>query len=288
MTVFYPDYSSYQGQAVVPMGVAAVVAKATEGNYYQDADYSWYEHQAWALGVPFSGYHFLKADVDPATQAAYYNSFAGKTPCMLDVETEGSSKPTVDQVVAFIIALKRLGGRVWGVYFPQWYWSLVGGDLSLLEASGAVLVASSYRPYSDSNWPTAYGGAVPAVWQYTSGYNLNGTSVDYNAFRGTAEQLAAIINGDTMDPTTNLTFSPLIDGWYPDIVKDGGTWSGTQTANDVWTWTAARVGHIVHVVEGLQKAVADLTNTVSHLQMGVGATPQQNAAETLAELKAKL
>ncbi len=144
MTIFYPDYSSFQGQATIPAGTPAIVAKATEGTYYTDADYGYYKSTAQRMGITFSGYHFLKADIDPAAQALYYWNFAGSTPCMLDVETEGASKPTVDEVLAFIVALHSHGGHVWGVYLPQWYWGEVGGDLGRLTAAGAVLVSSNY------------------------------------------------------------------------------------------------------------------------------------------------
>jgi len=280
VTVFYPDYSSFQGQAN-PAGAPAIVAKATEGNYYRDADYQWYKDAADKLHVPFSGYHFLKAEISPAVQAKYYFDFAGTVPCMLDVETEGTSKPTVDEVVSFMVALHGLGGRVWGVYFPRCYWGQVGGDLGRLTAGGAVVVASEYRSFDENNWPAPYGGVTPPIWQYTSSYNLNGTLVDYNAFKGTAAQLAQLINGDDMDPNTPLTFDPRIAGWYPDIAKDGGVWTGQQSLNDVLTWMAGRVGHIIHQVENLQK-------TVNALQTGSGASPQAVADATLADLKAKL
>ena len=272
----YYDVSSFQGTMQLPSDTAAIVAKATEGNYYRDSSYAWFKQQATDRGLPFSGYHFLKQEIDPAVQAQYYHDFAGNVPCMLDVETEGSSHATVDQVVAFTLALQRLGGRVWGAYIPRWYWSQIGGDLSRLTALGAVLISSNYTSYSDTGpgWQP-YGGATPVVWQYTS------TPLDTNAFKGTPAELAALINGDNMDPSTPLTFDPRITGWYPDIAKDGGVWAGTQSLNDVLTWMAARVGHLVHVTENLQKSV-------NALQGGAGASPQAVAAETLAELKAKL
>jgi len=288
MTIFFPDISSYEAGLKVQPGTVAVIAKATEGIGYSDAYYADFKNQARAIGAVFSGYHFLRSDSDPAAQAAHYFNVAGNTPCMLDVETTGNSKPGVAQVVAFMEALRGRGGRVWGVYFPQWYWGEVGGDLSRVTALGAVLVASAYRAYSDSNWPGPYGGATPAVWQYTNAQSYGGQSVDFNAFKGTVAQLSAIINGDDMDPTTPLTFPNYTAGWYPDIAKDGGVWSGQQSANDVWTLTAARVGHIVHVVENLTKAVAALADKVNTLQGGVGASPQAIAQETLAELKATL
>jgi hypothetical protein len=235
VTIFYPDYSSFQGQATVPADTPAIVAKATEGTYYIDADYGYYKTTAQNMGIPFSGYHFLKADIDPAAQALYYWNFAGSTPCMLDVETEGTSKPTVDQVVTFMQALQRLGGRVWGVYFPQWYWGQVGGDLGRLTALKAVLVASDYRTYSDTAWPGAYGGATPIVWQYTS------TPIDMNAFKGTPAELADIINGDIVTPADIQAIAAAVYQYGQEavVMPDGSTNKNVPLGNLVHgAWVA--------------------------------------------------
>lgn len=287
MTLFYPDISSYEAGLRIQPGTVAVVAKATEGTYYVDSFYDDFKSQAANVGAIFSGYHFLVTGSSAAAQAqAYYNK-AGSTPCMLDVETTGSSKPSVDLVVAFMEALKGLGGRVWGVYFPQWYWGEVGGDLSRVTALGAVIVASSYRAYDDNAWPGSYGGATPTVWQYTNAQSYGGQSVDFNAFKGTAAQLAAIINGDDMDPSTTVNYPAAGLGWYPDIKPNEGV-SGSTSAESMWGWTAVRAAHIIHQVEKLQASVDALAAAVAKIQPGTGATPQAVAAETLAELKAKL
>ena len=91
-----------------------------------------------------------------------------------------------------------------------------------------------------------------------------------------------------MEPNTPLTFPDYVPGWYPDIAKDGGVWTGQQSANDVWTMTAARVGHIVHVVEAMAKAIATLTDAVAKLQVSAGVDPVAVADAELAEIKAKL
>lgn len=281
MTIFYPDYSSFQGNTVVPPGTPAVVAKATEGNYYEDLDYEWYKSQAGKVGAVFSGYHFLKSNITPEVQAAYYHAFAGSAPCMLDVETEGSSTPTVAEVVQFILALRKLGGRVWGVYYPAWYMSLGGSDLRPITAQGAVIVSSDYGSYSDNGpgW-NSYGGITPTMWQYTS------TPIDMNAFKGTPAQLAAIINGTSTGADVNLTdtvtFSPAVTQQMPDLTAEG--FAGTTTIETVWLWTAARVAEILNEVNVMKAQIAQLsTGTV-----GGAPTAQQNAAETLAELKARL
>jgi hypothetical protein len=275
VTIFYYDVSSFQGQMQLPLDAAAIVAKATEGDYYRDSEYTWFKQQAANRSLPFSGYHFLKQEIDPAVQAQYYHSFAGGVPCMVDVETSGNSHPTVDQTVAFIEALHGLGGRVWGAYIPRWYWSQVGGDLGRLTALGVVLISSNYTSYSDTGagWQS-YGGAVPAAWQFTS------TPIDKNAFKGTPAELAATINGGSSDVnlTDVVTFSPAVDQQFPDLASEG--FGGSTTIETVWLWTAARVAEILNRMTALEAKVGT--------GGGVAPSAQQNAAETLAELKARL
>jgi len=197
MTVFFPDISSYEAGLTIQPGTVAVIAKATEGTYYRDANYADFKAQAARIGAVFSAYHFLKAG-GGAAQADYCYAMVGSTPVMLDVETEGASKPTVADCAAFIARMRELGGRVWGAYFPRWFWEQVGGDLGSL---GVAIVSSSYTAYSDAGpgWQP-YGGATPAAWQYTDAQPYGGQSVDFNAFRGTVDQLAALINGTTPAP----------------------------------------------------------------------------------------
>lgn len=257
MTIFYPDLSSYQAGYIIPKGTPAVVAKATEGTYYLDSSFHDFQHQATMLGIPFSGYHFLKAESSPEAQAQYYYNFAGKIPCMIDVETEGGSRPGVDWCVRFINALHALGGRVWSVYYPRWYLGLTGGSLGAL---GVPVIASEYRSYDDNNWPTGYGGITPLIWQYTS------TPIDMNAFKGTAAELSALINGDNMNPV------------------------------DVWAWRNPNLDNmdmrqrLVNAENAAEAANAKLDQVLALLRnTGTGgASAQAVAAETLAELKAKL
>lgn len=283
MTIFYYDVYAGSGQIQVPSDAAAIVAKATEGTYYVDSEYAWFKQQAANRGLPFSGYHFLNGNDDVAAQAALYFKIAGTTPCMVDVEPEdqAKSRPTLDQTVDFIEALRGLGGHVWGVYFPQWYLDEVGGDLSRLTALQVALVSSNYVGYTENGpgW-LSYGGATPTVWQFTS------VPLDKNAFKGTPAQLAALINGTSTGADVNLTdtvtFSPAVTQQMPDLTSEG--FAGSTTIETVWLWTAARVAEILNEVNAMKTQIAQLnTGTV-----GGAPTAQQNAAETLAELKARL
>ncbi|MBS2531580.1 glycoside hydrolase family 25 protein [Catenulispora sp. NF23] len=200
MTVFFPDISSYENGLTIQPGTVAVIAKATEGTYYNDGTYEEFKAQAARVGALFSAYHFLKAG-NGAAQAEYCFEKVGSTPVMLDVEVEGDSKPTVQDCLDFITRMRALGGRVWGAYFPRWFWEQVGGNLASL---GVAIVASGYPGgYSDTDpdW-NGYGGITPAIWQYTDSQPYGGQRVDFNAYRGTTAQLADLINGTSSSPAT--------------------------------------------------------------------------------------
>jgi hypothetical protein len=272
VTLFYPDLSSYQAGYIIPSGTPAVVAKATEGTYYIDSSFQDFKHQAtFVLNVPFSGYHFLKSESSPEAQAQFYYNTAGKTPCMIDCEESGGSRPGVDWCMRFITALNALGGRVWSVYYPSWYLSLTGGSLASL---GVPVIASNYRSYSDTGWPVGYGGINPTIWQYTS------TPIDMNAFKGTPAELAVLINGGSSDMnlTDTVTFSPAVDQQFPDLTAEG--FGGSTTIETVWLWTAARVAEILNRVNDLETKVTAGT--------GGQLNAQQVADLVIAELKAKL
>lgn len=241
MTIFFPDISSYEAGLTIQPGTVAVVAKATEGTYYRDAQYANFKAQAARVGAVFSAYHFLKAG-NGAGQADYCFAMVGSTPVMLDVETEGASKPTEADCLAFINRMRQLGGRVWGAYFPQWFWQQVGGNLASL---GVAVVSSNYTSYSDSGpgW-APYGGATPVIWQYTDKQSYGGQTVDFNAYKGTVAELAALINGTTTSTAGGTdvgTIPASIGQFYPEI--SGQFPAGQTFDNDtalIWADGGAR------------------------------------------------
>lgn len=255
MTVFYNDVSSYDKGFIG--GGPVVVIKATEGSTWTDPYFKANLAAALALKYTVSGYHFLRDDSPPEAQAKHYFDVAGTLPCMLDVETEGSSKPGVDFCARFIKALTALGGRVWGVYYPRWYWAATGGNLASLEVA---LIASEYRTYDENNWPKAYGGATPSVWQYTSSPH------DMNAFKGSADELITLITGVEMTPA---------DVWgYKNPALD---------AEDMRKYLVD-----VHGAVGLiQTALAALSAKVDSMSIAT-VDPAKIADAELAEIKAKL
>jgi hypothetical protein len=198
VTIFYPDLSNYQSGLVLEPNTVAVVAKATQGTTGVDSGYHNFRSQALAQGSIFSGYHFLEQG-NGAAQAQHYFSVAGTTPCMIDCEQDGN-QPGVQDCLDFWHELTALGGRVWAVYFPAWYWGVLGNpDLSPL--SSLALVASAYNGYSDtaSGW-AAFGNVSPSVLQFSDTFNYSGQPVDFNAYRGTTEQFKALVFGTVPPP----------------------------------------------------------------------------------------
>lgn len=183
----------------------AVVAKASQGTDDQDAAFQSFKEQASAVGAVFSGYHFLEAG-NGAAQAQNYWDVASVTPCMIDCEQDGNSNPGVQDCLDFANALHALGGRVWAVYLPNWYWSGNIGSPDLTPLSAYALVASDYNAYSDtsSGWDS-YGGLTPSVLQFSDTFSYNGMAIDFNAYKGTAAQFSALVHGTSVPVPTSTT-----------------------------------------------------------------------------------
>lgn len=200
MTITFPDIAHYQsGLSLV--GAQACFAKATQGSAspgrpgYVDPTYQNFKAQAAGLRIPFAAYHWLDS-TDAAAQARHCYSVVGKTPLMIDDE-QGTIN--VAHTLAFVAAYRALGGRVVLEYAPQWVWSGSGRpSLAPLAAAGLFIVSSSYPAAGyTANGPgwSSYGGILPAIWQYTDKQLFNGQRVDFNAYRGTQDQLRALLNG---------------------------------------------------------------------------------------------
>lgn len=237
MTIFGPDISSYeQGMNVAALSDPFVILKCTEGTYYVDADYAGWMGQAKASHKVVIPYHFVKTESSATAQAAWLLAHIGDTslPVMLDVETEGSSTPNLPFVVSVVDAMRSRGLNVRLVYLPHWYWQQIGSpDLTALSSRGVGVVSSAYprsgplAPASGyeadggdhgSGW-APYGGVTPVLWQFTDA-GTEQQNVDFNAFRGTIDQLAALLGGGVTDGGQTMGTYTVGAGWqadYPDV-----------------------------------------------------------------------
>lgn len=250
MTIFYPDVSDYQA-GISFSGCVIAMAKATEGTGYTNPDYAGAKTRAANAGAYFCAYHFLHAG-NGAGQASYAFSRVGRgIPLMIDCEptynSNGSiaSAPQISDVVNFVNEYRSLGGTVYLLYLPRWYWQGSLGQVSLKPVIdlGMLLVSSNYASYSDTGpgW-AAYGGMTPVIWQYTSTASLNGVkNVDMNAYQGSLDEFKAQVStgaqtganpvlseGDTGPAVTTL--QTRLNVWGATLTVDGDFGAATLAA----------------------------------------------------------
>jgi len=214
MTIKFHDVSHYQGN-YHPNG--PTIAKATEGSTYTDAAYKNNRDRTLAGGWPFAAYHYLRPG-NVKAQAVHCHNVVGQVPCMLDVERSTAGNASYTDVLTFIDEYRRLGGVMYLVYLPHWYWQGTwhSPNLQKLKDRKMSLISSNYTTYSDSGpgW-SSYGGMSPKIWQFTS------TPIDTNAFKGTQAALGALFKGTgTPAPTPNPVY---LIGPYPGVVLKLGS-----------------------------------------------------------------
>jgi GH25 family lysozyme M1 (1,4-beta-N-acetylmuramidase) len=193
MTIFFGDYSSFQ-RGVRLDGTVAACIKATEGTTYSNPYFSQTRDEANRVGAYVFAYHFLRRG-DGDGQADFYYRQRGNRPVAVDWEVAADgSHPDIHDMFNFINGVNNRGGRCHIAYIPHWFWQQVGSpDLTGLRQFPVRLWSSQYTTYSDTGpgWDP-YGGMYPQIWQYTDKFNMNGTTCDFNAFKGTVDELAAM------------------------------------------------------------------------------------------------
>lgn len=300
MAIYGADISSYQhGLDVQKLAGGFVILKCTEGTYYVDADYASWVPLARASGKTVVAYHFLKTESSAHDQATWLARHIGDTkiPVMLDVETEGASKPGIGLVLETIDTMKQLGLNVRLVYLPHWYWGEIGSpSLTGIADRNVGLVSSNYpggSVYPGDSGPgwAAYGGVTPMLWQYTS------TPLDMNAYKGTIGELQSFLEGDTMTPEEHNWVINLYNGMFyggsscGPVVPAGKSGGGSNAL-------FAHIEYITQMLEGLVTAPAQtqmdvkalaaeiVTELVPHL--GAQADPTVVAEAVRARLEAAL
>lgn len=221
------DASHYDAPPTARDGIGFYVHKACEGHrYYTDNEYGASLTAARKLGIPVLGAYFVPHGGTTADQVDFLLSVLdGQTPWwrqhpawMLQIDAEKfgymDRAPTIAEVNAFADEyVKRTGRPASSVfaYAPKW---LYGDKVSSLRYA---VWASDYGTNPAGHYPdvypgntsarwAAYGGKTPTILQYGSKTTIAGqTTCDANAYRGTLDQLTALITGGSgMDQSTPL------------------------------------------------------------------------------------
>lgn len=237
MTIIWADVSHHDWNrrggnmdwpAVRSQTSSVMCARATYGDPagFSPPTYHFADFQTGARNAGFSlrgGYHNLVRG-DAASmrrQVDWFRRELDSQGChwaMLDIErykelVERNLWPEWSDVLRFRDAWHAVESRPLAYYLPKWLWSgYYGTDLRQLPGP---LVQSHYltgiygsptQIYnagggdSGTGWDDYYGNRYPDIWQYSATCTVAGASdqTDVNAFRGSLEQLTALLTGDDM------------------------------------------------------------------------------------------
>lgn len=235
-----------------------------------------------AAGRLTGGYDFLTKDANGASLAPYHaHLFLSATAdlidadpafmVVLDLEDSGWIRKAADwadveawslifrarfpnhPIGLYVGAYHGLAGEPddWASRIGPCYWLLPAYPVSV---DGEVFPASHYaRCGGDGSawWTKTRGGKTPAIWQYDGTVSVAGQPCDLNAYRGSVDELRALIGGK---PTEDPMFA--IDQYLPGktVVVAAGTVVRsapdgnapeirTTSADEPWSLIAATAGY---------------------------------------------
>lgn len=220
-------------------GVEFLFIKATEGSSFVDPEFAANLNKARAAGMLVAAYHYVRSNATAAAQVANVARVVPKdVPVIPDVEANSGG---VALVRDFVTRLQAAGYHVPLTYFPRWYWQQIGSPslagLPSLWSSRypdnvVGSIADEYADVPASYW-SGYGGLGVTVLQFTSSARVAGHQpLDGNAYIGTREQLAAVLEqeDDDMQPT-DLVIDPATGA--PALDTNGNPYS----YNQAWFYT---------------------------------------------------
>jgi lysozyme len=206
--LFGIDVSSYQGSitwsTVKANGANYAFAKATEGNYYEDADFKANMSNGKSAGLQMGAYHFARPDVDCAsTDANYFWNFAGgyiindgkSLDPMIDFEVFDGSDCQPDYTAWFNAWATYVKAKTSSFMHPVIYCSACSGACDLIEydESGGIALSGWIANYNGENlytgnpwsscdccnpWTTGCGTGNWTYWQVSSTGTIGGVSGD--------------------------------------------------------------------------------------------------------------
>lgn len=206
------DISHYQGDLDLHRarreGFEYVIIKATEGHTYVDPWFARNLDKARNAGLLVAAYHYQRVESAAPWQADHIEKIVPKdVPLILDVEDGGGHIGHTRATYEYVLAR---GYHMPLLYLPEWYWQQLGRpNLSGLPPLWYSRYANYEGGYASEIWArnaswfdqfwTGYGGNHVEVLQFTSSATVAGhTPVDANAYRGTRDQMAALLaGGDT-------------------------------------------------------------------------------------------
>lgn len=205
MTLFLIDASHHQSGLPVAslrgQGFPALILKASENTGFTDPAFAGFLGAARKAGLLVAAYHFLHEGNLPQQAALTRSVVPTDIPVWVDVERfvyqDGTvSNPTRDDAYVYADALRARGGRVGGIYHgaqPKAGYGCWWRPAYLSDPTGSAIATYAFQG-GDAGGPWSAGQSRhPDIWQYCQHGRVPGFSgdVDFNAYRGTLDQLAS-------------------------------------------------------------------------------------------------
>jgi lysozyme len=184
------DVSHWQGTIdwtrVAGAGKKFTILKATEGQTFDDPNYSSYRSGAGAVGIIIGAYHFARPDTsanDATIEADHFTGVAGPKPGdlvpVLDIEDSGglSSSALITWVQTWLDRVALTVGTKPMIYTGPNFWRTYMGDTSQFAEEG-------YRLLWIANWGVPepdvpgqdWGGDSWTFWQWSNCGSVPGIS----------------------------------------------------------------------------------------------------------------
>lgn len=207
------DVSAYQPNfdfaAARREGFDFAIVKSTEGTGWRSPNYRDQVRRATDAGMITAAYHYVRGG-DVAGQVANIRSMVDvTTPLVLDVE-DGAPAPAT--VKALLDAVRRAGYASNLVYVPNWFhrdrwgrpdlsgWGLAGNWHSEYPDK-TVRRREGFTGWIRDRFDRNVGGLPTVVMQFAESLavaNYPNGRIDGNAFKGTREDLRALLEGNDM------------------------------------------------------------------------------------------
>lgn len=240
MTIYLRDMSHFDSNESLA-GFVGATHKVTEGSSFVDTEFARRMNAYRGAGVKVLGsYHVLHTGNLAAQLDHWLSTLDRLTPwwrtfphwiMQVDAErwpTDNVSPATVTAFARMLVGSDAPGWKVTYASRGQYGNSLAGIATYLWNAA---YHSASYPGDGAADW-VAYSGRVPVLWQFTS------SPFDKNAYRGTLDELLALIGGTTdMELTDKVTIGTetktvkdlLVDNWSF-AWKGGGPFAGALKA----------------------------------------------------------
>ncbi|QFU87890.1 glycoside hydrolase family 25 protein [Amycolatopsis sp. YIM 10] len=215
MVLFGLDIAHHQGgnpnlHQARAEGVEFVICKATEGSGFVDPRFDENIARAHKAGLLVGAYHYQRAGISAAAQVDNVRrTVPAGMPVIPDVEGNSGNVALTREIVD---RLRAAGYPVPLLYLPRWYWLQIGkpklAGLPPLWSSrypdnAQGTIAEEYADVPAHYWD-GFGGLGVALLQFSSSGRVAGYApLDLNAFRGTRQEFAALLGGQSTPTDTD-------------------------------------------------------------------------------------